>query len=166
MFAEAGDEKHEVEIRHDEGRLFATVDGREYELEVAELEAGVFLFKNKGRVTEVSVAAASGVGEPVSVNVGGHSFDVKLIDPKRLRGSGAGDDLSHGFAEIRTVMPGKVVRILKSVGDAVERGDGVMIVEAMKMQNEIKAPKAGVVKETKVREGGTVSAGDVLAIIE
>ena len=63
-------------------------------------------------------------------------------------------------------MPGKVVRLIASIGDLVEKGDAVLVVEAMKMQNDLKAPKAGVVKEIKVSEGTTVSAGDVLAVIE
>jgi biotin carboxyl carrier protein len=164
--AEIGDETCEIEVRRDGDKISAKVGGREYDLEVSEPEAGVFLFKNRGVISEVSVSPTTRVGETVSVNVRGNSYDVKVFDPKRLRGSGAEDDHSHGFAEIRTVMPGKVVRILKESGSVVEKGEGVMIVEAMKMQNEIKAPKAGVVKVVKVEEGGTVAAGDVLAVIE
>ena len=64
------------------------------------------------------------------------------------------------------MMPGKVVRLIASVGDAVEKGDAVMVVEAMKMQNELKAPKTGIVKEIRVKEGCTVSGGDILAVVE
>jgi biotin carboxyl carrier protein len=63
-------------------------------------------------------------------------------------------------------MPGKVVRLILSEGAAVEKGDAVMVVEAMKMQNDLKAPKAGVIKEIRVAEGQTVASGDVLAVIE
>jgi biotin carboxyl carrier protein len=63
-------------------------------------------------------------------------------------------------------MPGKVVRLISNVGEAVEKGDPILVVEAMKMQNDLKAPKAGTVKEIRVVEGSTVSAGDVLAVIE
>ncbi|MBA2621364.1 MAG: biotin/lipoyl-binding protein, partial [Acidobacteria bacterium] len=71
-----------------------------------------------------------------------------------------------GAAEIKTAMPGKVVRVLAVEGAEIKAGDGVLIVEAMKMQNEMKAPKDGIVKEIRVVEGATVNAGDVLAIIE
>ena len=63
-------------------------------------------------------------------------------------------------------MPGKVVRILKAVGDEVAKGDGVIVVEAMKMQNEMKSPKDGVIKEIRVAESDTVGAGDILVVIE
>jgi biotin carboxyl carrier protein len=63
-------------------------------------------------------------------------------------------------------MPGKVVRILTEVGAEIKRGEGVIIVEAMKMQNEMKSPKDGTVKEIRYPEGATVNAGDVLAVIE
>jgi biotin carboxyl carrier protein len=63
-------------------------------------------------------------------------------------------------------MPGKVVRVLLSVGSTVEMGAGVIVVEAMKMQNEIKSPKNGTVQKILVVEGDAVNAGDVLAIID
>ena len=63
-------------------------------------------------------------------------------------------------------MPGKIVRVLVSEGDAVEAGQGVIVVEAMKMQNEVRSPKAGVVVKVAVAEGATVFAGEVLAIVE
>ena len=63
-------------------------------------------------------------------------------------------------------MPGKVVRILVEAGATVEQGDGILVVEAMKMQNELRSPKSGVVKELRAKEGATVGAGDILATIE
>ena len=164
--AEVGEEKHLVEVRRDGGHVFASVDGREYELEVSEPEPGVLLFKNSGRVIEAFVSPPAMVGGPAAVTIAGRTIVVTLIDPKRLRGSGSGTEEGDGAAEIRSAMPVKVVRILLEAGAAVEKGDGVLVVEAMKMQNELKAPKAGTVKEIKIAEGATVSAGDVLAIIE
>ena len=63
-------------------------------------------------------------------------------------------------------MPGKVVRVLAAEGDSVEKGDGIVVVEAMKMQNELKSPITGTVKTVTAIEGATVSAGEVLATIE
>ena len=63
-------------------------------------------------------------------------------------------------------MPGKVVRLYIETGDAVEKGDGIVVVEAMKMQNEMKSPRAGVVVSINVKPGDTVNAGDVLAVVE
>ena len=157
--AELGDQKHELEIKREGGKLFANVDGRQYELEVSEPEPGIFLFKHEGKIIEASVADGH-------VRIGGNEFDVRLIDPKRLRGGGDDHDHADGIAEIKTAMPGKVVRVLVEAGTEVEKGDGVIVVEAMKMQNELKAPKTGVVKELRAREGATVGAGDILATIE
>lgn len=163
--AEIGDNKHEIEIRRDGHSVKASIDGRLYDLDVSEPETSVFLFKHGGKVSEVFVSPQAEPSEPYSVHVGGYTIDVKLIDPKRLRGSGSSREQGGGAAEVRTAMPGKIVRILLEAGAEVAKGDGVLVVEAMKMQNEIKAPKAGTVKEIKVQEGSTVAAGDVLAII-
>jgi biotin carboxyl carrier protein len=92
--------------------------------------------------------------------------EVTLVDPKRLRGAGAAGGSTDGLAEIKTLMPGKVVRLIAQPGDEVAKGDPVLVVEAMKMQNDLKSPKAGVVKEIRVVEGATVGSGDVLAVIE
>ena len=73
------------------------------------------------------------------------------------------DDVDSGLAEVNR---GKVVRILKSTGDAVTKGEGVIVVEAMKMQNEMKAPRDGTVGDIRVAEGDTVGAGDVLVVID
>jgi biotin carboxyl carrier protein len=67
---------------------------------------------------------------------------------------------------IKASMPGRVVRVLAERGVEVEAHQGVVVIEAMKMQNELKSPKAGMVVEMRVLAGDTVSAGDVLAVIE
>ena len=63
-------------------------------------------------------------------------------------------------------MPGRVVRVLANLGEAVEAHQGIVVIEAMKMQNELKSPKAGTVAEMRVVPGDTVAAGDVLAVVE
>ncbi len=158
--AEIGGEKHAVEVRRDGRSVFARIDDREYRLEASEVEPNVFLLKSDGRIHEVYVAP-NGI-----VNIGNFQLDVKLFDPKRLRGSGSSDDSADGIAEIRTLMPGKLVRVLVDIGAEVKHGDGIVVVEAMKMQNEMKSPKDGTVKEIRFPEGATVNAGDVLAVIE
>jgi biotin carboxyl carrier protein len=158
--AQIDDHTYEVDIKRDGNHISASVDGRQYELEASEPESGVYLFKHENRVFEVYVSPDG------MVNIGGHQLEVKISDPKRLRGVRGEAEHGDGTAEIKTAMPGKIVRILVAEGDAVEKGDGVIVVEAMKMQNEMKAPKAGVVKQIGVKEGDTVNAGDILATIE
>lgn len=161
---EINTQKCEVGLTKTDGKVRAVVDGREYDLEVCEPEKNVFLFKYNGRIDEVMVYEMAG-GVYV---VRSRDAEIKAVvtDPKRLRGSSIDAEHAGGAAEIKTAMPGKVVRILVAAGDDVQKGDGVLVVEAMKMQNEMKSPKDGVVKEIRTAEGSTVNAGDVLAVIE
>jgi biotin carboxyl carrier protein len=160
LIAELNNEKYNLEFKREADKVFAKIDDREYELEASEVEPNVYLLKHNNRIYQI-YAAPNGI-----VNVGNNQFEVSLIDPKRLRSSASGDISADGIAQIKTAMPGKVVRILVEEGTEVLQGDGILIVEAMKMQNEMKSPKDGIVKEIKVEEGATVNAGDVLAIIE
>jgi biotin carboxyl carrier protein len=164
--AEVSGEEHEIEITREGEKVFAQVDGRRYELEASEPEPGVFLIKNHGKVFEAIVTQPSSAAQPKLVSVGGDEFEIRLVDPKRLRNTAGGDVHAGGLAEIRTAMPGKVVRVIAAVGTEVGTGQGVIVVEAMKMQNELKSPKNGVVKEIRIAEGDTVGAGDVLATVE
>jgi len=93
-------------------------------------------------------------------------YEVTLTDPKHLRGAGAAHGHEAGRAQVVAPMPGKVVRVLVERGQQVEAGQGVVVVEAMKMQNEMKSPKTGTVAELRAEPGATVNAGDVLAVIE
>ena len=163
--AEIGDEKHEIEIHRDGERVRALIDGAVFDVEVSEPEPNVFLIKRDGNIFETFVIP-SDPDQPKTVSVKGQDIEVRLIDPKRLRGSRSDSDHGDGLAEIRTAMPGKLVRVLLPAGTSVEKGDGVLVVEAMKMQNELKAPRSGIVKEIRFAEGDTVSAGDVLAVID
>lgn len=166
LIAELAEEKHAVEIKRDGSKITADVGGRVYELEATEPEPNVWLFKHQNKIYQIFVSPNERAGEPFSVNAGSRNYEIKILDPKRLRGSGGEGGAADGASEIKTAMPGKLVRVLTEVGAAIKKGDGVLIVEAMKMQNEMKAPKDGTVKEIRFSEGATVNAGDVLAIIE
>jgi biotin carboxyl carrier protein len=162
--AESGDgAAHEVTLTRANGRLLAEVDGRSYEVEAHPAANGSYLLLREGRVFDCLVQGAATNGATVTVGVGGHEYAFKLIDPKRLRAGGAGLEKS---GQLTAQMPGKVVRVLVGEGDEVEEGASVMVVEAMKMQNDMKAPRAGRVQSIKVAAGDTVNAGDVLAVIE
>jgi biotin carboxyl carrier protein len=104
-------------------------------------------------------------GEQVIV-VDGYRFVAEVSDPRSLksrRRAGAGQE---GPKKVTAPMPGKVIRIVAAAGTEVAVGDGVIVIEAMKMQNELKSPKAGKVAKIAVKEGDTVNPGDTLAIIE
>lgn len=157
---------YEIKITFNEGVAFAEIEGREYKLEVSEPESNVYLLKHAGRVYEIFVSPSQSDRESLNVSVGFHVLDVKVVDPKRLRGTGLRSADARGTGEIRTAMPGKVVKLLKATGDTVKAGDGVIIVEAMKMQNEMTSPKDGTIKEIRFEKGDTVNASDILVVID
>ena len=156
----------DVEIRREADNVFATVAGVEYELDVHALGAGSCLLISNGRVFDCRVEGRAESGKPVDVFVGTDHFYVTLTDPKRLRGFAGETEHADEAARIVAPMPGKVVRVLVSPGDHVEAGSGIVVVEAMKMQNEMKSPRTGVVSAVNVQVGATVNGGDVLAVIE
>ena len=110
-----------------------------------------------------SYRVSRGAGQDVWVN--GRALSMDIFDPRDLRPA-EGSSASHGRQEIAATMPGKVIRVLVGPGDAVEEGQGLVVVEAMKMQNEMKSPKSGRVAEVRARQDATVGAGEVLVVVE
>ena len=164
--AEINSEQYEIKLTRNGSSMIAEIDGRAYELEASEPEPNVYLFKHANKIYQFFVSPNEKYSEPFAVTDGNQSFEIKIYDPKRLRGTGAAGGQAEGSSEIKTAMPGKVVQILVAEGAEVKTGDGVIIVEAMKMQNEMKSPKDGVIKEIRFAEGATVNAGDILVVIE
>jgi biotin carboxyl carrier protein len=125
-------------------------------------EPGVYSILLEGRSYEARVETGA---RGLVVTIDGHRFEIDVRDPRAWTGAAAGRDAS-GVETIAAPMPGKVVRVLVAPGDAVAPGQGIAVVEAMKMQNEMKASRAGRVASVPAREGATVAAGEVLATIE
>ena len=168
LSAEVDGEEVALEVRREGGRVFADVGGRRYELEARALGAGEYLLLQGERVYECRVGAAQGARGRGSlvVSVGEGEYAVTLTDPKHLRGARVAGGHDAGRAQVSSPMPGKVVRVLVEQGQAVEAGAGLVVVEAMKMQNELKSPKSGTVVELRAQAGATVNAGELLAVIE
>jgi biotin carboxyl carrier protein len=99
------------------------------------------------------------------VTIAGHGFHFEIEDPRQWKRSGHAAN-AHGRTSITAAMPGKIVRILVASGDEVVAGQGILIVEAMKMQNELKSPRDGRVTAIEVAENDSINAGAVLATIE
>jgi biotin carboxyl carrier protein len=133
-------------------------DGKTGEALIAQPETGVYHVLLDGRSYEVRVS-----GQRMDIN--GQEVTVIFEDP---RDSASADEAAgvHGRQSITAPMPGKVIRVLASEGETVDRGDGIVVIEAMKMQNELKAPKAGRVTSLSATEGATVTPGQILAVIE
>ena len=125
-----------------------------------QVEPGVYSVLVGGKSFEVRIPPGAQQTE-----IAGRRFSVEVRDPRntsrRSRASHAG-----GRQSVAAPMPGKVIRVLVHEGDAVETGQGLVVVEAMKMQNEMKASRPGKVIEIRVRDGATVGAGDTLVVLE
>ena len=164
--AEVAGEDHQISIQRRESAVLAEVDGRRYALDVRDLGDGEYLLLDGNTVYDCRVDNNHDQPDRIEVSLRGASYAVKLTDPKRLRSAQSGAEHDKGTAQIVAPMPGKVVRVLVEAGSEVEAGAGILVVEAMKMQNEMKAPKAGLVVSVHAQVGSTVNAGDVLAVIE
>lgn len=166
-------------------RYLATVEGKEHELEVEELAASSIRLKIGKSEFEADVRQVSGSSYSILVN--NRSFDFEVVaegdelivasrrgasrvtltdTARRSQRGGSARAQIAGRAEIKAMMPGRVVNVLVKPGETVAQGQGLIVIEAMKMENELKSPKAGVVAEVKVAPGQTVEKGGVLIVIE
>jgi biotin carboxyl carrier protein len=103
--------------------------------------------------------------QATAVVTDGRRYEFAAHDPRSLSVRRSQLDGDSGPVTLKSPMPGRIVRILRAAGSAVEAKQGVLMVEAMKMQNELKSPKTGVVESVLVAEGDTVTAGQALAVI-
>lgn len=144
-----GEHEEELELELAGERVSARIGVRSYELEARETEPGCYLFFLGNKVREIRV-----------------DDSIEIVDPRRLRSGQNSGGHHHGVAQVVAQMPGKVVKVQVEAGATVEKGVGVVVVEAMKMQNEMKSPRAGVVVSVNVQPGDTVNAGDVLFVLD
>jgi len=160
IWLEVGGEKRRVELPAEiGGAMECSVDGRPVVADVKVLQTGVLSLVIDGRQYR---CVLDGDG----VVIGGRRYGFEVVDPRSLqgrRGAGAGAD---GPRSVKAPMPGRVVRTLVAVGDEVEEGQALIVIEAMKMQNELKSPKTGRVGKIAVVVGDAVGSGDVLVVVE
>jgi hypothetical protein len=163
--------RHALDVRRDGERWLVTLDGRQIAASVAEVggrwslligppEAGLHT-----RSYEVSIEP--GPGGDLLVHVDGHGVRVTMPDfggagRRRLKAPAAGP---AGPAAVVAPMPGRIVKVLVRPGDVVEPRQGLVVMEAMKMENELRAPQPGTVTDVRVREGMSVDAHAVLVVI-
>lgn len=126
--------------------------------DLVEVEPGVYSAILDGCSYEVAVTGSE-------VELGGVRLRVDVEDPRKWNPAGLSRKAA-GQEAIKAPMPGKVVRVLVAAGDELAAGQGVVVLEAMKMQNEMKSPRAGRVIRVAVKEHEAVNAGSVLAVIE
>jgi biotin carboxyl carrier protein len=166
-------------------RYVATLDNAEHEIEFEELSAESFAIKFGEHRFEADLRSVG--ASAFSIIINGRSFDLDvvregeeivvvsragstrltLVDAaRRTSRAASGKREVSGRVEIKAAMPGRVVAVLVAPGDEVKADQGIVTVEAMKMENELKSPKAGKITEVKVVAGQTVEKGELLVVIE
>jgi biotin carboxyl carrier protein len=158
-----GGKPHRLELRKADGGWDCRLDGESIRIDAVVARRDVLSLLVDGRSYEVKREQTA---TDLHLWVGSSRFAVELRDPRSLRSRqrAAGDE--KGPRKILAPMPGRIVRLLVAENSEVESGQGIVVVEAMKMQNEIKSPKKGVVKKISATPGAAVNPGDVLAIVE
>jgi biotin carboxyl carrier protein len=153
---------YRLELNRSDGRWDCRLDGREVVVDAVLARRDVLSVLIGGKAYEIKRERTA---TDMHLWVGSVRYAVRVRDPRSLRSRQAADD-GKGPRKLVAPMPGKVVRVLVREDAEVEAGQGIVVVEAMKMQNEIKSPKKGVVRKLAASEGANVNSGDVLAIVE
>jgi len=154
---------HRVELSRVDGRLECKLDGKPVAIDAEMTARDVLSLLIEGKSYEIKRAIGP---TDTHMVVGLARYETEVRDPRSFRARKAAAGAETGPRKLVSPMPGKVVRILAAKGAEVEAGQGVIVVEAMKMQNEIKSPKKGVVQQILAAEGAAVNAGEALAIVE
>jgi biotin carboxyl carrier protein len=153
----------ELTQNHD-GQYRAIIDGKPIAGITAQmLRPGVLSLRIRGKAYRCVLEEST---EGTVLHLAGRRLLYRAYDPRSLKSRRGRHGGAEGPKPVTAPMPGRVVRVLVSVGDIVEAHQGIVVIEAMKMQNELKSPKAGKVTQLRVEPGGTVAAGDVLAVVE
>jgi biotin carboxyl carrier protein len=154
---------HRLELEKADAGWKCRLDGKEIHVDAVVPRRDVLSLIVEGRAFEIKREQTA---TDLHMWVGSSRFSVELRDPRSLRSRQASAHDEKGPRKIVAPMPGRVVRVLVEEQAKVDAGQGIVVVEAMKMQNEIKSPKKGIVNKIVVAAGKAVNAGDVLAIVE
>lgn len=162
-FVACGDHEIEVEVDESLGRRRLRVNGKPYELSYQEIDSlGQVAVQQGGLAYALSIEGGT---DQVRVTLAGHAYALTLEDERERAAHAAEKVVGKGLGPLKSVMPGSVVELLVQEGDEVQEGTPLLVLEAMKMQNEIIAPATGVVQSIAVTPGQAVQAGDVLLIL-
>lgn len=151
-----------VELTYPGDRPRWEIDGKNLEADAIEISPGIYSVLVDGKSVEVRIER---IGKQLRAVANGQEYLAAIENARELRKNRAGAAQIEGRQDVVAPMAGKVIRTLVESGDEVQSGQGLLIVEAMKMQNEIRSPKAGKVEQLKVVEGQTVNPGDVVVVI-
>ena len=165
FIAKLGEQTYTVEIEEIGKSVYrVSVDGNEFLVDGKKTGRTNYSLIVDNRSFEIEV---DNTEDEYRVLVDGRNYHVNLVDERRMRVGGAQSGLQlQGRQKVSVPMAGKVIAVLVSESDLVEKGQELIIVEAMKMENEVRSPIAGEVKEIKVKAGDAVEGGALLAIVE
>ena len=158
-----GEREIRLEIRREQENWICRLEGREVRADYKQIDEGAISLLIDGASFEARRVHSE---DGMQIFLNGRPYEISVYDPRSLyanRRSRAGE---AGSQALTASMPGKIVRLLAKEAEEIQAGQGIVIIEAMKMQNEIRAPKPGRVQKILAREGANVKAGEVLAIIE
>jgi biotin carboxyl carrier protein len=150
-----------VELERKDDRWRIALDSQSVDADAVEIATNTFSILLRGQSHEIRVTPSP--RGTLTLQTGPEEFTAEVIDPRAWSGRRHSAVEAEGRQQIVAPMPGKVVRLLVKAGDTVEAGQGLLVIEAMKMQNEIRSPKSGVVERLLAEEGQAVNAGEVLA---
>jgi pyruvate carboxylase subunit B len=151
-------ELYKVILNEDKNQLIVEIDGTEYPVEYSMIDNNMYSIIIDGKSTTLAVLKK---GKNIQVFHNGNLRELEYISEREILKGAA---VSSGL-EITSPMPSRVVKILKEEGDEVELDEGVIVVEAMKMESELKAPSSGKIKEIRVSEGDAVESGTILVVL-
>jgi biotin carboxyl carrier protein len=169
-----GDRVRKVSVTQQGALLHVILDGRTHLVDARRVGNGVLslLVQSNGdarpvRSIEAAILARNGNGD-LDVHVSGRTVPVQVREPssRASRTAASGGKPGSGPQRVIAPMPGKIVRVLVKAGDEVKPRQGLVVVEAMKMENELRAAREGRVREVSVVEGQSVEAGAVLVVVE
>ena len=164
LIGPSGKKLRTVEVEREADGLKITLDGRSVDTDAVEIDPNTLSLLLEGQSYEVRfMRSPEGL---LKIQAGLQEFAAEVADPRAWRGRQHGSLEAEGRQQVVAPMPGKVIRLLVHAGEKVETGQGLLVVEAMKMQNEIRSPKSGIVERLQVKEGQPVNAGEVLAWVE
>mgnify|MGYP001186319345 CR=1 FL=1 len=162
-----GKNSHDVEILHQDGATTLIWEGQSHPIDILELEAGCYSILLDGRSVEVRLDQAKSPDPETHAYramLYDGAYEFALVDPRRALLAGAGGP-GAGGGLLASPMPGKIVKLLVKPGDAVQEGQTLPVMEAMKMQNELKTNTTGTVATVHGQEGATVETGAALITV-
>jgi len=153
-----------VELTRQNGAWKISLDGNTLDANAVEVAPNIFSVLLSGDSHQIRIAPRP--DGTLTLYTGLAEYHAEVTDPRSWRGRRQGAAEAEGRQQITAPMPGKVVRLLVKQGDSVEAGQGLLVIEAMKMQNEIRSPKSGKIEKLFAQEGQPVNAGEVLLWVE